>query len=72
MCGFILGRAVTRDRSFDRLAAADGTCINFLALYPLYESEMTYKLEKGADALFERMEAQGVTEVFDPQRAPVA
>jgi hypothetical protein len=69
MCGFVLGRAVTRDPSFDHLGVADGKRINLLAVYPLYESEMDFKLENGVEALFERMKKQGVTEIFDAKVA---
>jgi hypothetical protein len=72
MCGFILEPAFSRDADFNQLKTVNGTLINFLAVYPLYESEMAFKLEKGTAALFDRLKAQQTTEVFDPHRRKAA
>jgi Suppressor of fused protein (SUFU) len=39
-----------------------------LSVMPIYESEMRFKLEQGADALIERLVAAGIDDVIDPKR----
>jgi len=53
------------------LTLPDGTPIRFWSIIPLHSSEMAFKLEHGADALLERFETAGHTDLFDPQRPPV-
>ena len=45
---------VSDDRS--TMNTEDGTQINLYSLVPLYKEEMDYKLENGADALFDKLE----------------
>ena len=42
--------------------------IHFLAIFPLYNAEMNFKLKHGAEALLEKFEQNGVTEVVDIKR----
>ncbi len=42
--------------------------VMLLSVMPIYESEMRFKLEHGADALIERLAAAGVDDVLDPKR----
>lgn len=46
--------------------------VSFFSVLPIYPEEMTLKLEKGADALFDRFDACGVTELLDTRRRNVA
>jgi hypothetical protein len=50
---------------------AEGKTVRLFALTPIYEDEMRFKLEHGAEALLEKMEARELTELFDPQRRSV-
>ena len=42
-----------------------------LHLVPLYEDELRYCLDEGANALYRKLEAAGVTDVVDPRRPSV-
>jgi suppressor of fused protein SUFU len=42
--------------------------VTLLQLFPLYEDEIAFKLEHGLDALYERLEAAGVSDVVYPVR----
>ena len=55
-----------------RLGLADGRVVRFWSVVPVYKEEMDLKLEKGADALFERFDEVGVTDLIDPDRPNVA
>jgi Suppressor of fused protein (SUFU) len=49
----------------------DGRDIHFHGLFTLLEDEMQAKLDHGADALLERFDQAGVTELLDPSRPSV-
>lgn len=53
------------------LTAGDGNKITFLAIYPLYEEEMQFKLDQGVDALIDLFAAAGVTELVQIDRPNV-
>lgn len=55
-----------------RLTLADGRVVRFWSVVPLYVAEMEFKLRKGADALLERLDEAGVTDLVDPTRPNVA
>jgi Suppressor of fused protein (SUFU) len=42
--------------------------VQLLSLVPLYREEMDYKLQRGCDALYERLDAAQVTELLDVRR----
>ncbi|MEO1370220.1 MAG: suppressor of fused domain protein, partial [Acidobacteriota bacterium] len=46
---------------------ADRT-VHFHALVPLHQDEVDLKLEKGAEALFDGFDRDGVSELLDPGR----
>lgn len=46
----------------------DGHAVRFWSLLPLHADEMDYKLRYGVDALAERLEAAGVSDVVDLAR----
>ena len=55
-----------------RLMLPSGKAINFYQLTPLYPEELKYKMENGADALFELFEKKGIdSKVIDPNRESV-
>jgi hypothetical protein len=49
----------------------DGRTVHVHAVLALHRNEMEFKLQKGADALWERFEEAGVTELVDPNRESV-
>jgi len=55
---------------FDEMRVGDRD-VAFFALWPLYKEEMELKLTKGMDALLERFERAGITEVIDVNRPNV-
>ena len=59
----------TVDKEFWKLELSDRV-INFMALWPLYEQEMNFKLSKGLNALLARLERVGYekVEVVDANR----
>ena len=67
LCGAILAGPQLTPDAFDTLARPEGT-IRFLGVYPLHAAEMDLKLAMGADALYDRLDAAGVTELVDPAR----
>lgn len=55
--GFALAPPLSLPQTFWRHTRADGEQVAVLALYPLYDDEIKFKLEKGADALLDRWAA---------------
>ena len=49
----------------------DGGAIAFHTVVPVYGDEMTYKLNKGSDALLEKLLSHGVTDILNPDRPSV-
>ncbi len=43
-----------------RLILPNGKTVNFYEIVPLYPEELAYKMENGADALFEKMDEKGI------------
>lgn len=70
MCCALIGERLLKPEGFDTLNY-DGHDVAFLAVYPLLPAEVDCKLEQGAQALFERLEDGGVTEVLRETRASV-
>ena len=56
---------------FRELDVGEGRIVNFYGVVPLYEDEMDFKLEKGAEALFDLFDEHGVTELVAPDRPSV-
>lgn len=72
LSGYILGPPVTWPQQAWSMESGDGTPVTFLAIYPLYSSEMALKLSEGPDAIFDLLFSNGVTEIVDPRRKNVA
>jgi hypothetical protein len=70
------GWLVTLPRRFDAdflvLPLSRKKAVHFYAAFPVYPDEMDVKLAEGAERLNELLDAAGVTELVDPQRASVA
>ena len=69
--GVILGPPAPVLDGISPLEIADGDLIHFWSVIPLYQSEMDYKLEHGADALFAKLRAAGHWDLVDKTREPV-
>lgn len=71
LCGAIVLPPVLGPDGFERAEAA-GRDINVHAVIPLHADEMELKLRKGSDALVERLDQAGLSELLDPGRVSVA
>lgn len=49
----------------------DEKCIRFMSVIPIFEEEMNFILEHGADAIYDKFERHHVSELFDPHRKNV-
>jgi hypothetical protein len=72
LSGFVLGPPVTWPQQAWSMETSNGTLVTFLAVYPVYSSEMDLKLAEGPEALFDLLFSNGVTEIVDPRRENVA
>jgi len=68
MCCALLVPPVRVPSAFYDLTLRDGREINVYAVVPLYAEELQLKLTHGTDALLERFDRAGVTELLDPCR----
>jgi hypothetical protein len=57
---------------FATLQVAPDKPVHFLAVLPIFREEMELKLNKGADALWEKFDRHGVTELIDVRRGNTA
>jgi len=71
LCGAIISVPELTSEPFDVLEVGDGRIVRFYAVVPLHRNEMQFKLEKGAEALWERLAEAGVTELLDTARESV-
>lgn len=63
-----LPTTVQSPKEFFTLPILPGKEVHFFNLMPLYNSEMSFKLKHGSDALLEKLDKAGVTPVVDPWR----
>lgn len=56
---------------FDRIAISRREYINVLAMIPMVNGELAFKLNHGIDALAGRFEAAGITELLIPDRPSI-
>jgi hypothetical protein len=70
--GVILSAPWYGDGEFASLKLADGNVIHFWSLIPVHSSEMDFKLEHGADELFERLASAGFGDIVALDRPAVA
>lgn len=68
MTGLVLMPPMTVPPAFRELRIDEEKTIHFHALVPLLPDEMTLKLEKGVEALFDGFDKNGVNELLDPAR----
>jgi len=72
MCCWLVLNPIWFDDEFSKLELLDGRVIGFLAIIPLYAEEMRIKLEKGTEALSEKLGDLSMEELMDPNRKNVA
>lgn len=70
--GVIVLPPVNAPEDFGHLVIDDEKTIVFMSLVPLYPEEMALKLKKGSDALLDRFDAKGVSDIIEPGRVNVA
>jgi Suppressor of fused protein (SUFU) len=70
LCCSVLLPPLLVGSDFDVLEFGDRR-VRFLGVYPLYAEEMQLKLESGFEALIDRFDNAGVTELLDPRRPSV-
>jgi hypothetical protein len=68
LCGAILAPPILMPDGFRVLERADEDDIWFFAVLPLHADEMQLKLDRGAEALYDRFEEAAVDIVIDPRR----
>lgn len=71
LCCALLESPLTAPEGFHWLEIDERKTINFFALVPLYREEMEFKLKHGADALLDRFDKHGVSEMIHPARPNV-
>jgi hypothetical protein len=67
----LLAAPVLFEDGFHQLDVHEGKRVTFFGVLPIHREEMDFKLKKGADALFDLLAAQRVTELLDPARKSV-
>lgn len=70
LCGALLTPPTIQPDGFERLMFGERE-VRMLAVIPLYADEMQLKLDKGADALYDLLDAAEVTEALHPDRPSV-
>lgn len=68
LSGVMLFPPVTWPQEKRTFRRSDGSAVQFLAIYPIYDDEMKIKLSKGANTLLDLMEKANLTEILDPTR----
>ena len=71
LCCVIVGVPLFAGALLDHCELSPGKTVHLYPLVPIYEDEMNYKLEHGAEALFEKLDGRKVSEVLDPKRPSV-
>lgn len=66
--GVMITPPVVPPDAFRELVTEDGRVITFMSFVPLHQDEMDLKVARGADPLFDALDAAGVTELLDPAR----
>ncbi|RFP66167.1 suppressor of fused domain protein [Hymenobacter lapidiphilus] len=58
--------------AFQTLVVSPEKTVHFYTLCPIYREEMELKMEQGVDALFDRFDEYGITDIVDLDRPNVA
>jgi hypothetical protein len=71
LCCALLLEPTLFGEEFPRLEVGPEKAVHFFSLVPIHGAEMDFKLRNGVDALVERLDDAGVTELLDVRRASV-
>jgi hypothetical protein len=71
-CCALLGHPRQFPPEFEQLKISAEKTIHFCSVVPIYPEEMDLKLKKGAEALWERFDKAGISELLDVRRKNVA
>lgn len=71
LAGIILAPPLLVPKEFGQLEINETKTIQFFSILPIYAEEMSYKLDHGADSLFDRMDQQKINELVDIDRPSV-
>jgi hypothetical protein len=71
LCCALLLEPTLAPEDFGVLEVDSDRRVFFYGLFPIYEDEMNFKLKRGAEALQERFQKAGITELIDPRRPSV-
>ncbi len=71
LCGTLLLSPGVYGEDAGECELPDGICVNFYQIFPIYQEEMTFKQEYGANALLDLM-VGAVGHIVDPQRYNVS
>ena len=71
LCAAMIVPPLSLGEPIHRLERASGQVIRFWNVLPLHSDELAFKLRKGADALFDRLDAASVADIIDPSRPSV-
>jgi hypothetical protein len=69
--GLLLAPPLTLGTAAHLARSPEGKVVRFWSLMPLYAAEMEFKLRHGVDALVERLQRAGVSDVVDLERPNV-
>ncbi len=70
LCCWMLLPPIGVEEADQRITLKDGRVVNIYCLLPLHIEEVNLKLNKGAEALIEALDAAGVDEVIEIKRPP--
>lgn len=72
LCGALILPSVTVPQGFHSLEIDAEKTISFMSIVPLYEDEMNLKLRKGSEALLDRFDKHGITDLILENRKNAA
>jgi hypothetical protein len=64
----LLGPSLLLGEEFFRFEVGVGQSVSIFTPYFIYPEELAFKMKEGADALFDRLDRAGVSEVVNPLR----
>jgi hypothetical protein len=70
--GVVLSPPWIGGEEFSTLYLIDGTPVRFWSVVPLHRAEIDFKLKHGSEALFDRLDAAGASDLVDLARPSVA
>lgn len=68
LCCMLLLPSISLPKAFHELRVNDEKTIHFYCLYSIYKEEMELKMKKGVDALLDKFDKFGISDVLDVSR----